>query len=196
MPSVSATTVSGDPSAVDMEDDIDDLPVILTPVTGSEELPDFIEPRPGLKILVRPLEMEEGATSGGGGGGGGDAPAGAAGAAGSSGTAGRAVGSSDNPIQLVQQGNTFKSLQPLSREQLKQIATVLQQSRLNVPSNSKNSLYDADTNTRIVYRWVAGSVGKVVSRPKFAEQISVEVGEQNVIFTGIIFFQNMESKTE
>ena len=40
------------------------------------------------------------------------------------------------------------------------------------------------------------SVGKVVSRPKFAEQISVEVGEQNVIFTGIIFFQNMESKTE
>ena len=32
------------------------------------------------------------------------------------------------------------------------------------------------------------SVGKVVSRPKFAEQISVEVGEQNVIFTGIIFF--------
>ena len=43
---------------------------------------------------------------------------------------------------------------------------------------------------------MAGSVGKVVSRPKFAEQISVEVGEQNVIFTGIIFFQNMESKTE
>ena len=40
------------------------------------------------------------------------------------------------------------------------------------------------------------SVRKVVSRPKFAEQISVEVGEQNVIFTGIIFFQNMESKTE
>ena len=43
---------------------------------------------------------------------------------------------------------------------------------------------------------ITASVGKVVSRPKFAEQISVEVGEQNVIFTGIIFFQNMESKTE
>ncbi|KAF0303388.1 hypothetical protein FJT64_024625 [Amphibalanus amphitrite] len=135
MPTVSATSVSGDPSAADPDEDVDDLPVILTPVSGSEPLPDYIEPRPGMKILVRPLDM---ASVGGG-----DGPAPA-----------RPVGSSDNPIQLVQQGNTFKSLQPLSHEQLKQIASVLQQSRLNVPSNSKNSLYDADTNTRIVYRVV------------------------------------------
>ena len=38
------------------------------------------------------------------------------------------------------------------------------------------------------FETLGDSVGKVVSRPKFAEQISVEVGEQNVIFTGIIFF--------
>ena len=105
------------------------MPVILTPMNG-QQLPDYIEPRPGLKILVRPLREPPGAPT---------PPA-------------RPLGSSDNPIQLVQQGNTFKSLQPLSAEQLKQIATVLQQSRLNVPGNAKNTIYDANTNTRIVYR--------------------------------------------
>lgn len=113
----------------------EDLPVILTPMCG-QSLPDFIEPRPGLKILVRPLE-EQGA-------------GGANGAAGGQ----RPLGSSDNPIQLVQQGNTFKSLQPLNANQLKQIATVLQQSRLNIPANTKNTIYDSDTKTRIVYRVV------------------------------------------
>ena len=103
----------------------------MTPMNG-QQLPDYIEPRPGLKILVRPLEE------------GGAAPPPPA----------LPLGSSDNPIQLVQQGNTFKSLHPLSAEQLKQIATVLQRSRLNVPGNAKNTIYDANTNTRIVYRRV------------------------------------------
>lgn len=110
------------------EEEDPDVPVILTPMNG-QTLPDYIEPRPGLKILVRPLKEAAGTA----------APS-------------PALGSSDNPIQLVQQGNTFKSLQPLSAEQLKQIATVLQQSRLNVPGNAKNTIYDAQTNTRIVYR--------------------------------------------
>ncbi|XP_037073271.1 uncharacterized protein LOC119094302 [Pollicipes pollicipes] len=108
-----AAAAGGAPSSTPQPDeDDDDLPVILTPMNGEEQLPDFIEPRPGLRILVRPLEASED----------------------------------------VQQGNTFKSLQPLSAEQLKQIAAVLQQSRLNVPSHARNSLYDADTNTRVVYR--------------------------------------------
>ncbi|XP_071441406.1 uncharacterized protein [Hetaerina americana] len=64
------------------------------------------------------------------------------------------LGSSDNPIQLVQQGQTFHSMQPLSREQLKQIATVLQQRHFDTTKNSKNVLYDAETNTRIIYRVV------------------------------------------
>ncbi|KAF0290824.1 hypothetical protein FJT64_010988 [Amphibalanus amphitrite] len=118
-------------TAEDPSEDDPDVPVILTPMNG-QNLPDFIEPRPGLKILVRPLRETPGAPP---------PPA-------------RPLGSSDNPIQLVQQGNTFKSLQPLSAEQLKQIATVLQQSRLNVPGNAKNTIYDANTNTRIVYRVV------------------------------------------
>ncbi|KAF4523542.1 hypothetical protein B566_EDAN011990 [Ephemera danica] len=64
------------------------------------------------------------------------------------------LGSSENPIQLVQHGQTFHSMQPLSQEQLKQIATVLQQKQLDTSRNSKNVLYDANTNTRIIYRVV------------------------------------------
>ncbi|XP_037073268.1 uncharacterized protein LOC119094299 [Pollicipes pollicipes] len=160
-----AAAAGGAPSSTPQPDeDDDDLPVILTPMNGEEQLPDFIEPRPGLRILVRPLEASEDSGGGGGGGGGGAAPC------------SRPPGSSNNPIQLVQQGNTFKSLQPLSAEQLKQIAAVLQQSRLNVPSHARNSLYDADTNTRVVYRVVypddvgraGGGRGRGRGRPRGA----------------------------
>jgi hypothetical protein len=68
--------------------------------------------------------------------------------------ASKPLGSSENPIQLVQHGQTFHSMQPLSQEQLKQIATVLQQKQLDTSRNSKNVLYDANTNTRIIYRVV------------------------------------------
>ncbi|KAH7940304.1 hypothetical protein HPB52_023018 [Rhipicephalus sanguineus] len=47
------------------------------------------------------------------------------------------LGSSENPIQIIQQGNTYHSTQVLSPEQLQQIAHVLQQQQ---------------TNTRIIYR--------------------------------------------
>ncbi|XP_063237903.1 uncharacterized protein LOC134539647 [Bacillus rossius redtenbacheri] len=64
------------------------------------------------------------------------------------------LGSSENPIQLVQHGQTFHSMQSLSDSQLRQIATVLQQQNLDATSRSKNVLYDAETKTRIIYRVV------------------------------------------
>ncbi|KAK7863285.1 hypothetical protein R5R35_005329 [Gryllus longicercus] len=64
------------------------------------------------------------------------------------------LGSSENPIQLVQHGQTFHSVQALSQEQLRQIATVLQQQHLDSAPRTKNVLYDAETNTRIIYRVV------------------------------------------
>ncbi|XP_043283570.1 uncharacterized protein [Venturia canescens] len=54
------------------------------------------------------------------------------------------LGSSENPIQIVQQGHTFHSMQRLTQSQLKQIAHVLQQ----------RSQEAAMPNERIVYRVV------------------------------------------
>lgn len=54
------------------------------------------------------------------------------------------LGSSENPIQIVQQGHTFHSMQRLTQSQLKQIAHVLQQ----------RSQETAMPNERIVYRVV------------------------------------------
>lgn len=39
------------------------------------------------------------------------------------------LGSTENPIQLVQEGNNFRSLQPLTPDQLQHIASVLKQNR-------------------------------------------------------------------
>lgn len=54
------------------------------------------------------------------------------------------LGSSENPIQIVQQGQTFHSIQRLTPTQLKQIAHVLQQ----------RSQEAATSNERVVYRVV------------------------------------------
>lgn len=66
------------------------------------------------------------------------------------------LGSVQNPIQIIQQGNAFRSTQVLSKEQLQQIAQVLQQQQLSkaVQNGGKSVLYDEATNTRIVYRVV------------------------------------------
>ncbi|KAK6642294.1 hypothetical protein RUM44_014017 [Polyplax serrata] len=64
------------------------------------------------------------------------------------------LGSSENPIQLVQTGHTFHSRQPLSETQLRQIASVLQKQKFDSPNVKKNSIFDPKTNTRIVYRVV------------------------------------------
>ncbi|CAB3369949.1 Hypothetical predicted protein [Cloeon dipterum] len=55
----------------------------------------------------------------------------------------RPVGSNENPIKLVQHGQTYHSMQPLNQEQLKQISSVLQQKQI-----------ETAPNTKIVYRVV------------------------------------------
>ena len=82
------------------------------------------------------------------------------------------LGSTENPIQLVQEGNSFRSLQPLTPDQLKHIASVLKQNRQAILSGDGKSgsgtiasssegdggkrrvVFDAKSNTRIVYRVV------------------------------------------
>ncbi|XP_054014979.1 uncharacterized protein LOC128895953 [Hylaeus anthracinus] len=58
--------------------------------------------------------------------------------------ASKPLGSSENPIQIVQQGQTFHSMQRLTPTQLKQIAHVLQQ----------RSQETATSNEKVVYRVV------------------------------------------
>lgn len=86
------------------------------------------------------------------------------------------LGSTENPIQLVQEGNSFRSLQPLTPDQLKHIASVLKQNRQAILSadgtktadaEKRRVVYDAASNTRIVYRVVTpGELKKpVVTTP-------------------------------
>ncbi|KAK7021912.1 hypothetical protein SK128_021335 [Halocaridina rubra] len=72
-----------------------------------------------------------------------------------SGDASKPLGSSENPIQLVQQGNTFQALQPVDKEQLEQITALLQHRRLSVPLTARHDeIFDPKTNMKIVYKVV------------------------------------------
>lgn len=64
------------------------------------------------------------------------------------------LGSSENPIQIIQQGNTYHSTQVLSSEQLQQIAHVLQQQQVNraIQKGGSAVVFNPQTNTRIIYR--------------------------------------------
>lgn len=64
------------------------------------------------------------------------------------------LGSSENPIQIIQQGNTYHSTQILSPEQLQQIAHVLQQQQVNraIQNGGSAVVFNPQTNTRIIYR--------------------------------------------
>ncbi|XP_064490038.1 uncharacterized protein LOC135401516 isoform X2 [Ornithodoros turicata] len=64
------------------------------------------------------------------------------------------LGSSENPIQIIQQGNTYHSTQVLSSEQLQQIAHVLQQQQVNraIQNGGSAVVFNPQTNTRIIYR--------------------------------------------
>ncbi|XP_050695753.1 uncharacterized protein LOC126985214 isoform X5 [Eriocheir sinensis] len=65
------------------------------------------------------------------------------------------LGSSENPIQLVQQGNTFQALQPVQERQLEQITTLLQQRRISGPlTTHRDEIFDPKTNMKIVYKVV------------------------------------------
>lgn len=64
------------------------------------------------------------------------------------------LGTSANPIRIIQQGNQYTSLQQLTPEQLSQIMQVLQQQQLLKSTEKEGSsvLFNPQTQTRIVYK--------------------------------------------
>ena len=66
------------------------------------------------------------------------------------------LGSKNNPIRIIQQGNTYKSTQKLSPDQIQQIVQVLQKQNLTTKTvdGGPTAVYNPETNTRIVYRVV------------------------------------------
>lgn len=67
------------------------------------------------------------------------------------------LGSSDNPIRIIQQGNQYKSLQNLTPEQLAQIMQVVQQQQLirsSQQTGQASILYNPQTQTKIVFKVV------------------------------------------
>ena len=64
------------------------------------------------------------------------------------------LGSSENPIQLVQKGHTFQALQPIQEKHIEQITSLLQQRKIRRGSSVKDELFDPNTNMRIVYRLI------------------------------------------
>lgn len=68
---------------------------------------------------------------------------------------GAPLGSSQNPIRIIQQGNQYTPVQHLSSDQLSQIMQVVQQQQLaktTQDGGGSSTLFNPDTNTRIVYR--------------------------------------------
>ena len=68
---------------------------------------------------------------------------------------GQPLGSSTNPIQIIQQGNQYTSMQQLTGEQLAQIMQVVQQQQLaksTAQGGGSSILFNPQTQTRIVYR--------------------------------------------
>ncbi|KAK7488624.1 hypothetical protein BaRGS_00020077 [Batillaria attramentaria] len=67
---------------------------------------------------------------------------------------GAPLGSSQNPIRIIQQGNQYTPVQQLTTEQLQQIMQVVQQQQLarNTQESGGSILFNPATNTRIVYR--------------------------------------------
>lgn len=65
------------------------------------------------------------------------------------------LGTSHNPIRIIQQGNQYTPIQQLTTDQLQQIMQVVQQQQLaksTEEGGGSSILYNPQTNTRIVYR--------------------------------------------
>ncbi|KAJ8309546.1 hypothetical protein KUTeg_014420 [Tegillarca granosa] len=67
---------------------------------------------------------------------------------------GAPLGSSQNPIRIIQQGNQYTPVQQLTTEQLQQIMQVVQQQQVakDTSTSGQSILYNPQTNTKIVYR--------------------------------------------
>lgn len=67
------------------------------------------------------------------------------------------LGSTKNPIRIIQQGNQFITTQDLSDDQLKQILQVLRNQAMiedgtETMTSVTNSVYNPETSTRIIFR--------------------------------------------
>ena len=72
------------------------------------------------------------------------------------------LGSSKNPIRIIQQGNTFTSTQQLTEEQLSQIMQVVQQQHAlkeAQEAGGSKTIYNSKTQTKIVYKVVNPASG-------------------------------------
>ncbi|KAL3873102.1 hypothetical protein ACJMK2_036260 [Sinanodonta woodiana] len=89
------------------------------------------------------------------------------------------LGSSQNPIRIIQQGNQYTPVQQLTTEQLQQIMQVVQQQHVQKAAEQGGSsiLYNSATNTRIVYRVIYPSELHKDTSHKQTQ------GQQTVLFT-------------
>ena len=65
------------------------------------------------------------------------------------------LGSSKNPIRIIQQGSQYRSMQQLTGDQLQQIMQIVQQQRLAQKAQKgggSSVLFNPETQTRIVYK--------------------------------------------
>ena len=77
------------------------------------------------------------------------------------------LGSSTNPIRIIQQGNSYTSTQQLSQEQLAQIMQVVQQQQALKEAQEiggSKVIYNPQTQTKIVYKVVNPTPGPVKSK--------------------------------
>ncbi|ESO83522.1 hypothetical protein LOTGIDRAFT_169216 [Lottia gigantea] len=91
------------------------------------------------------------------------------------------IGSSQNPIRIVQQGNQYTPVQQLTAEQLQQIMHVVQEQQLAKSADSNNGssiLYNPQTNTRIVYRVIYPSELHKSTSNSSTENTSITIGSQ------------------
>ena len=100
------------------------------------------------------------------------------------------LGSSLNPIRIIQQGSQYTSVQQLTPEQLEQIMQVVQQQQLaksTQEGGGSSVLYNSETQTRIVYRVIypselhAKNSGINTNIMTSSGQVRVAVPSQSVV---------------
>lgn len=97
---------------------------------------------------------------------------------------GAPLGSSQNPIRIIQQGNQYTPVQQLTTDQLQQIMQVVQQQQVAKTASEgggSSVLYNPQTNTKIVYRVIYPSElhksTSSISQTSTGQQTVVQVGQ-------------------
>lgn len=96
---------------------------------------------------------------------------------------GAPLGSSQNPIRIIQQGNQYTPVQQLTTDQLQQIMQVVQQQQVAKTASEgggSSVLYNPQTNTKIVYRVIYPSElhkSSSISQNSQGQQTVVQVSQ-------------------